>query len=154
MQSRSQAVTERVLSGQDGSAWALHAAHCRGWSRCGDGLATSSIAAVLLPHVRLSHVAVMAGCDCVGRGSESVGDGGHQRPPSCRIVALWSALQGGGQALFGVHFSRRLFSGKLSLHFVIICCIKNLSICEQLDGKERLLWQNFAFTVCRSRHDL
>ena len=117
---RSKAVTERGLIGQDASAWALHAAHYRGWSRCGAGSATSSIAAVLLPHVRLSHVAVMAGCDWVGSGSETVGDGGHLQPPSCHCGPLERAPEG-GQALFGVPiFLCHLFSGKLSLLFIEI----------------------------------
>ena len=147
MQSRSQAVTELVLSGQDASAWALHAAHYRGWSRCGAGSATSSIAAVLLPHVRLSHVAVMAGCDWVGSGSETVGDGGHLQPPSCHCGPLERAPEG-GQALFGVPiFLCRLFSGKLSLLFIEIHCVKILRFVSRWTEKRVFCGKTFDYGV-------
>ena len=135
------------MSGQDASAWALHAAHYRGWSRCGAGSATSSIAAVLLPHVRLSHVAVMAGCDWVGSGSETVGDGGHLQPPSCHCGPLERAPEG-GQALFGVPiFLCRLFSGKLSLLFIEIHCVKILRFVSRWTEKRVFCGKTFDYGV-------
>ena len=117
------------------------------WSRCGDGSATSSIAAVLLPHVRLSHVAVMAGCDWVGSGSETVGDGGHLQPPSCHCGPLERAPEG-GQALFGVPIILcRLFSGKLSLLFIEIHCVKILRFVSRWTEKRVFCGKTFDYGV-------
>ena len=89
----------------------------------------------------------MAGCDLVGSGSETVGDGGHLQPPSCHCGPLERAPEG-GQALFGVPiFLCRLFSGKLSLLFIEIHCVKILRFVSRWTEKRVFCGKTFDYGV-------
>jgi hypothetical protein len=89
----------------------------------------------------------MAGCDWVGSGSETVGDGGHLQPPSCHCGPLERAPEG-GQALFGVPiFLCRLFSGKLSLLFIEIHCVKILRFVSRWTEKRVFCGKTFDYGV-------
>ena len=93
-QSRDSVLTELVISGQDAFGWCLHAAFCHEWSRCADRSAVMCFAACFLPHVPLSHWAVMLGCDSIVEDNHHVRARGHTDPQLVLVVPLEAAPEG------------------------------------------------------------